>query len=861
MAHRSMGLLAAGWIALLVAGCGGGGSSDLTGQLLTADTRGMFAGGAPGAFAPASDVARDQAAGAAEGVARQIEEADLFRVDGDLLFLLNPYRGLAIVDLAGLTLRGGLPMVGFPQEMYLLPGRALVLLSNFDGATELLDIDVSDPAAPVLRARLPVGGWLRTSRVVGDILYAVTGEEAVSFNIAAAVTQADREALPFQAAYLHATDTVLIVAGSDDGTGTRITFIDITNPAGLMLVRGDLRLPGYLSDEFKLHYGAGTLRVVTHDWFDGLLSKLFVVDISNPLAPAILGSLSLARGEQLFATRFTDEEAYLVTFERVDPLWIIDLRDPRDPRVVGELTVPGWSTHIVPVGRRLVALGVDPDEGWKVIVSLFDITDPARPFLASRVDLGWGSSSAFDDVKGFGVFPADGLVLVPFAAESDRLAVVDLGAALLSLKGWIDAVGSVQRGFPHPRGLCVLTLEEVILARRDTLAALGSVTLAENVVDAARLGDGSLVTLVQRGNKARVGDAEVALYADGLHVHGLRCAVTGWDDAGQAAYVIDLATLPPAVSPRLALGDGGFAPSGPGGLFASTGASFWGGSFNETATTPGGRVVVRGASSRPGPIVLGSGAAMDGFSVIEIPASALGRAIEVRGGYVTGFVTEGEILHLTTARDGGADRSGRPLLRQTYYRVDLAAGTASTGLAIPGALLAASGDLLFTLEETWASGFSYVSRVIASRVAAGSAVRLSELAVPDGAYDFRAGGLTLYYTVGSILPIGGPGIAVADSFWAPPLTSEIRTVRLAPALAHGPSIFYPDAYANLLLPEQGGALVLRNGTVVDRWNVSGASAVRDWAVETGAYVIGARPDRFPGSYLLALGYGGVVVVP
>ncbi|MGQ0612367.1 MAG: beta-propeller domain-containing protein [Planctomycetaceae bacterium] len=861
MAMRCGWFLAASLMALLIPGCGGGGSAAVTGEALTADTRGMFAGGAPGALAPASDVARDEAAGAAGEVARQIEEADIFRLDGNLLFLLNPYRGLAIVDLGGLTVRGVLPLVGFPQEMYLLPGRALVLLSNFDGATELLDIDVSDPAAPLLRARLPVGDWLRTSRLVGSILYAVTGKEAVSFDVAAVVTLADREALPFPASYLHATDRVLIVAGSDGGTGTRLTFVDITDPSGLMRVRGDLRLPGYLSDEFKLHYGAGTLRVVTHDWFDGLLSKLFVVDISDPLAPAILGSLSLARGEQLFATRFTDEEAYLVTFERVDPLWIIDLRDPRNPRVAGELTVPGWSTHIVPVGRRLVALGVDPAEGWKVIVSLFDITDPSSPFLASRVDFGWGWSSAFEDVKGFGVFPAEGLVLVPFAGDRNRLAVVDLGPSTLTLKGWIDAVGSVQRGFPHALGLCALTSEEVILARPDTLAVLGSVTLAENVVDAARLVDGSLLTLVQRGDKARARDVEVALYADHLHVHGLRCAVTGWDDAGQAGYVIDFATLPPSLSPRLALGDGFFGPSIPSGLFSRAAASFWGGSFNENASTPGGRVVVRGLSSRPGPIVLGAGAVMDGFSVIEIPAAALGRSIEVRGGYGTGFVTEEEILHVTVARDGGADGIGRPLLSQVYFRVDLAAGTASAGIAIPGSLLAAAGDLLFTLEETWLSGYTYASKVIASRVAGGSAQRLSELDVPEGAYDFRAGGMTLTYTVGFSLPVVGPGIGAPDSFWAPPISSEIRTVRLAPVLANGPTIHYPDAYATLLLPEQGAALVLRNGTVVDRWDVGGVSAVRDWAVETGAYVVGARPDLVPGSYLLALGYGGVVVVP
>ena len=42
------------------------------------------------------------------------------------------------------------------------------------------------------------------------------------------------------------------------------------------------------------------------------------------------------------------------TYERIDLLWIVDLSDPREPVIKGELEVPGWSTYIQPLGDRLL---------------------------------------------------------------------------------------------------------------------------------------------------------------------------------------------------------------------------------------------------------------------------------------------------------------------------------------------------------------------------------------------------------------------------------------------------------------------------------------------------------------------------
>jgi len=116
--------------------------------------------------------------------------------------------------------------------------------------------------------------------------------------------------------------------------------------------------------------------------------------------------------------------------------------------------------------------------------------------------------------------------------------------------------------------------------------------------------------------------------------------------------------------------------------------------------------------------------------------------------------------------------------------------------------------------------------------------------------------------------VGGPGVLVGNSTatgapdFAPiPWTTEIGTVRLASNLAFGPTIRHDESFASLLLPEEASALVIRDGVVVERWLVGGATATLDWESATGAYPVHARPDSTTGTYLVALGYAGVLTLP
>ena len=113
-------------------------------------------------------------------------------------------------------------------------------------------------------------------------------------------------------------------------------------------------------------------------------------------------------GEQIYAARYLGSRAYIVTFKKVDPLYVIDLHDQEAPVIAGELNMPGYSSYIHPIGDDLV-LGIGKDavpsesgdfawyQGLKL--ALFDVSDMTAPQEVSTVvigDRGTTSSLLYD---------------------------------------------------------------------------------------------------------------------------------------------------------------------------------------------------------------------------------------------------------------------------------------------------------------------------------------------------------------------------------------------------------------------------------------------------------------------------------
>ncbi len=105
----------------------------------------------------------------------------------------------------------------------------------------------------------------------------------------------------------------------------------------------------------------------------------------------------LGKTEQIYSVRFIGDVAYVVTFRQTDPLYTVDLSDPSDPEVVGELKIPGFSAYLHPLGPGLLmGVGQDATDQGRVLgsqVSIFDVSDPSDPVRLDTYTLSQGTNS------------------------------------------------------------------------------------------------------------------------------------------------------------------------------------------------------------------------------------------------------------------------------------------------------------------------------------------------------------------------------------------------------------------------------------------------------------------------------------
>lgn len=197
----------------------------------------------------------------------------------------------------------------------------------------------------------------------------------------------------------------------DFDEATNIHRFDISG-AGKSTYTGSGRVDGTILDQFSLSAYEGNIRVAstTGQWNRWWMedppepeNHVFVLGGETELQQ--IGHLGgIAVGERIWSSRFMGDRAYLVTFRNMDPLWTIDLSDPTNPTIKGELEVPGVSTYIHPLGdHHLLTIGYGGDEGgldWGTQISLFDVTNFSQPALADSESLsppsgnGWNSSGS-----------------------------------------------------------------------------------------------------------------------------------------------------------------------------------------------------------------------------------------------------------------------------------------------------------------------------------------------------------------------------------------------------------------------------------------------------------------------------------
>ncbi|UCH80409.1 MAG: beta-propeller domain-containing protein [Nitrospiraceae bacterium] len=194
-------------------------------------------------------------------------------------------------------------------------------------------------------------------------------------------------------------------------------------------------VPGSILNQFSFGEYKDILRVATSSWnwntdSGGERNNVYCLkEDENKLA--IIGRLeNLAPGEHLYAARFIGDKGYLVTFEKVDPLFTLDLSDPSDPELMGELKVPGYSDYIHPLGdNHLLTIGKDaiPYESWSYYqglqLTIFDVTDFKNPVLLHKEPVGdrGTESEALHNHKAFTYWSEKNLLAIPIDLYEHQL--------------------------------------------------------------------------------------------------------------------------------------------------------------------------------------------------------------------------------------------------------------------------------------------------------------------------------------------------------------------------------------------------------------------------------------------------------
>ncbi|MCX6816196.1 MAG: beta-propeller domain-containing protein [Candidatus Aenigmarchaeota archaeon] len=198
---------------------------------------------------------------------------------------------------------------------------------------------------------------------------------------------------------------------------TIINKISINN--GQINYENQASVPGTVLNQFSMDEYNGYFRIATtvSGYGGGSQSNnMYVLDSSMKQTGKVE---DLASGERIYSARFMGDRAYMVTFRQVDPLFVIDLKDPANPTVLGYLKVTGVSDYLHPVDENhIIGIGKETTEQGRFLglkMSLFDVSDVANPKEISKIIIGdrGTDSQALNDHKAF-LFDKDkGLLVLP----------------------------------------------------------------------------------------------------------------------------------------------------------------------------------------------------------------------------------------------------------------------------------------------------------------------------------------------------------------------------------------------------------------------------------------------------------------
>ena len=399
-----------------------------------------------------------------------VDEADIIKTDGEYLYMISNGKVVVAKAHPDAEILDTVKVMN-PIELFIDEDRLIVVSGSHRG-TEVTTFDASDKSNLREIDSFRVEGNYLTSRKIGDKVYFVLNDwpeyglpddcvdimpviredmedrplvacedvgyvpntKLEQFIIALSVDiddgeLVDKEVILGSGRNVYASLENLYVAQSSgryhgwmaeklSDNIEQTTVIKFSLDDGEIAFSGEGKVPGHILNQFSMDEFEGNFRIATtvgQVWNNEQKSTNNVYVLDSRMN--IVGSLEdLAPGEKIYSVRFMGEKGYVVTFKKVDPLFVIDLSDASNPSVLGKLKIPGYSdylhpydeNHIIGIGKDTVEAeddGRQMDFAWYqgVKMALFDVSDVSNPIELHKVIIGdrGTESEALRDHKAF----------------------------------------------------------------------------------------------------------------------------------------------------------------------------------------------------------------------------------------------------------------------------------------------------------------------------------------------------------------------------------------------------------------------------------------------------------------------------
>ncbi len=377
-----------------------------------------------------------------------VDEADIVKTDGRYIYIMShSVTGKIKIVEAGDSLKQ-LDTISIgedlrPRDMYLNGDRLVVLCyKNIKSQVAALIYDVSDPQNPKLLETCTQSGGLNTSRLIGNKLYIVSNYRV---NVTNMVKSDTESYMPYikcggyddtvEPNSVHFYDdcnspeyTVISAYNIKDGTlistqsilgGTQTVYMSTENIIiadngweetqiarfsvldGKIELKASSKIDGRLLNQFSIDEYNGYFRFVltgekeklssndTYSYKENITVNSLVI-LNDELKET--GKITdLAPDERVYSVRFMGNMAYFVTFRETDPLFSVDVSDPKNPKVLSALKIPGFSNYLFPYGEgKLLGIGENADQNGRTTnmkLSMFNIKDPKNVTESDMTDI------------------------------------------------------------------------------------------------------------------------------------------------------------------------------------------------------------------------------------------------------------------------------------------------------------------------------------------------------------------------------------------------------------------------------------------------------------------------------------------